>query len=159
MKLERSLHGIKHMEVLPDIVYIVDPSREHIAIKEARKLGIPIVAIVDSNCDPTLIDYVIPGNDDAIRAIRLFSSKVADATEQGNALYVEKLQSEAKEAEAASEGAAGHEEAATGETMGKGLEGEIEIIVKDNENQGKPETEKSDETVNTAEKVNEEENA
>ncbi len=159
MKLERSLHGIKNMENHPDLVYIVDPSREHIAIKEARKLGIPIVAIVDSNCDPTLIDYVIPGNDDAIRAIRLFSSKVADATEQGNALYVEKLQSEAKEAEAATEGAAGHEEAAAGETMGKGLEGEIEIIVKENEVQAKPETEKSDETVNTAEKqLDEEEN-
>ncbi len=131
MKLERSLHGIKNMETLPNLIYIVDPSREHIAIKEARKLGIPIVAIVDTNCDPTLIDYVIPGNDDAIRAIRLFSSKVADAVEQGNALYVEKLQSEKKEEQVMAEGAPSSEKGAGKEAMGRGLEGEIEIIVKE----------------------------
>lgn len=157
MKLERSLHGIKNMEIHPDLVYIVDPSREHIAVKEARKLGIPIVAIVDTNCDPTLIDYVIPGNDDAIRAIRLFSSKVADAVEQGNALYVEKLQSEAKEAEAAAERAPDQAEVAK-ETIGSGLEGEIEIIVKENEAKEEPESEKSDETLDSSEEQPEEEN-
>ncbi len=130
IKLERSLHGIKNMEGLPNLLYIVDPSREYIAVREARKLGIPIVAIVDTNCDPTLIDYVIPGNDDAIRAIRLFSSKIADAVSEGSSLHVEKLQAESKE-EAVPEGATPAEAAAPKETMGKGLEGEIEIIVKE----------------------------
>jgi len=128
MKLERSLHGIKEMNTLPDLLYIVDPSREYIAVQEARKLKIPIVAIVDTNCDPTLIDYVIPGNDDAIRAIRLFTSKVADAVDQGNQIWQEKLSSEARE-EALPEPAAG--KAPKEEQLGKGLEGEIEIIVKD----------------------------
>jgi small subunit ribosomal protein S2 len=88
------------------------------------------VAIVDTNCDPTLIDYVIPGNDDAIRAIRLFSSKIADAVNEGSSLYVEKLQTEVKE-EVTPEGVPVKEEAASKQTMGKGLEGEIEIIVKE----------------------------
>lgn len=130
IKLERSLHGIKNMETLPNILYIVDPSREYIAVREAKTLGIPIVAIVDTNCDPRLIDYVIPGNDDAIRAIRLFSSKIADAVSEGASLYMQKLQEEVKE-EAAEQGAAGTEAAAPRETLGKGLEGEIEIIVKE----------------------------
>jgi small subunit ribosomal protein S2 len=129
MKLERSLHGIKDMNGLPDILYIVDPSREYIAIQEAKKLRIPIVAIVDTNCDPTLIDYVIPGNDDAIRAIRLFTSKIADAVDQGSRLWQEKLATEVKEEAAEEKTAKGR--APKGETMGKGLEGEIEIIVKE----------------------------
>ena len=78
-KLERSLGGIKNMGRLPDIVYIVDPRKEYIAVEEARKMQIPLVAIVDCNCDPTEIDHPIPGNDDAIRAIRLLTSRVADA--------------------------------------------------------------------------------
>jgi small subunit ribosomal protein S2 len=143
MKLERSLHGIKNMEILPNLLYIVDPSREYIAVKEARKLGIPIVAIVDTNCDPTLIDYVIPGNDDAIRAIRLFSSKIADAVNEGSSLYVEKLQTEGKE-EVTPEGGPAKEEAAAKQTMGKGLEGEIEIIVK--EGKGRRRTKPQDES-------------
>lgn len=130
IKLERSLHGIKNMETLPSILYIVDPSREYIAVREAKALGIPIVAIVDTNCDPTLIDYVIPGNDDAIRAIRLFSSKIADAVQEGTSLYMQKLQEEVRE-EAVEQGPAGAEAAAPRETLGKGLEGEIEIIVKE----------------------------
>jgi small subunit ribosomal protein S2 len=139
MKLERSLHGIKNMEILPNLLYIVDPSREYIAVREARKLGIPIVAIVDTNCDPTLIDYVIPGNDDAIRAIRLFSSKIADAVNEGTNLYVEKLQTESKEREeAAAQGTTATEPGAQKETMGKGLEGEIEIIVKEGKTRRKP---------------------
>ena len=74
------------MGKVPDAVFVIDPKREEIAIKEARKLGIPILAIVDTNCDPDLIDMVIPGNDDAIRSIRLFTSKVADAVIEGQQL-------------------------------------------------------------------------
>ncbi len=78
-RLERFLGGIKDMEKLPGAVFVVDPRKERIAVAEARKLGIPVVAIVDTNCDPDEIDYVIPGNDDAIRAVKLISSKIADA--------------------------------------------------------------------------------
>ena len=78
-RLERFLGGIKDMDKLPGAVYVVDPRKEKIAVAEARKLNIPVVAIVDTNCDPDEIDYVIPGNDDAIRAVRLISSKIADA--------------------------------------------------------------------------------
>ena len=130
MKLERSLHGIKDLGGLPDVLYIVDPSREYIAVREAKKLKIPIVAIVDTNCDPTLIDYVIPGNDDAIRAIRLFTSKIADAVDQGSQLWQEKLATEVKEATADDKSQVKQKTAAP-EVMGKGLEHEIEIIVKD----------------------------
>ncbi|MEZ0343434.1 MAG: 30S ribosomal protein S2 [Caldimicrobium sp.] len=90
-KLERNLAGIKNMESLPQAVYIVDPVYEEIAVKEAKKLGIPIVAIVDTNCDPDLIDYIIPGNDDAIRAVKLITSKIADACIEGQEIYREKM--------------------------------------------------------------------
>lgn len=82
-KLERSLGGIKDMLKLPDCLFVIDIKREELAVSEARKLGIPVVAVVDSNCDPTDIDYIIPGNDDAIRAVRLFCSKIADALIEG----------------------------------------------------------------------------
>ncbi|HPY36498.1 MAG TPA: 30S ribosomal protein S2 [Clostridia bacterium] len=82
-KLERNLGGIKEMKKLPGALFIIDPRKEHIAIMEARNLGIPIVAIVDTNCDPDEVDYVIPGNDDAIRAVKLLSSKIADAVLEG----------------------------------------------------------------------------
>ena len=78
-KLERNLGGIKNMEGLPSVLFIVDPRKEHIAIREAQNLGIPIVAIVDTNCDPDEVDYVIPGNDDAIRAVKLIAGKIANA--------------------------------------------------------------------------------
>jgi len=78
-KLEKSIGGIKEMRQVPDILFIVDPKKEHIAVLEARNLGVPIVAIVDTNCDPDEVDYVIPGNDDAIRAVKLIASKMADA--------------------------------------------------------------------------------
>jgi len=94
-KLEKNLAGIKDMETLPQALYIVDPVYEEIAVKEARKLGIPIIAIVDTNCDPDLIDYIIPGNDDAIRAIKLITSKIADACLEGLEIYKEKLAAEA----------------------------------------------------------------
>ena len=80
---EKNLGGIKTMEQLPDAVFIVDPRKEHIAVLEAKKLGIPVIAIVDTNCDPDDADYVIPGNDDAIRAIKLISSVLADAVIEG----------------------------------------------------------------------------
>src|SRR5690625_4149643 len=82
-KLQRYLGGIREMKRLPDAVFIIDPRKERIAVNEARKLGIPIVAIVDTNCDPDEIDYVIPGNDDAIRAVRLLTGKIADAVIEG----------------------------------------------------------------------------
>ncbi|HHU78574.1 MAG TPA: 30S ribosomal protein S2 [Clostridiales bacterium] len=82
-KLEKNLGGIREMKRLPGAVFVVDPRKERIAISEARKLGIPVVAIVDTNCDPDEVDYVIPGNDDAIRAVKLFASKIADAVLEG----------------------------------------------------------------------------
>lgn len=82
-KLERSLGGIKEMVELPDCLFVVDVRKEELAVKEAQKLGIPVVAVVDTNCDPSGIDYVVPGNDDAIRAVRLFCSKIADALLEG----------------------------------------------------------------------------
>jgi small subunit ribosomal protein S2 len=82
-KLQKNLIGIREMDALPDALFVIDPKKEYIAVKEAKKLGIPVVAIVDTNCDPEDIDYVIPGNDDAIRAIRLFTQKIADAVLEG----------------------------------------------------------------------------
>ena len=93
-RLDRTLGGIKELKRVPDAVFVVDPSRELIAVSEARRLSIPVIAIVDTNCDPDLIDHVIPGNDDAIRAIKLFLSKVADAILEGKAAYAEKTASE-----------------------------------------------------------------
>lgn len=103
-KLERNLGGIKNMDELPGAVFVVDPKREKIAVREAKKLGIPVIAIADSNCDPDEIDFIIPGNDDAIRAIRLICSKVADAAIEGHALAEQRLREEdalRKEKEAA----------------------------------------------------------
>ena len=100
-KLENVLGGIRNIKGFPGGLFIVDPKREEIAVKEARKLKIPIVAVVDTNCDPDHIDYIIPGNDDAIRAIRLFASKFADAVIEGKKLFEEHIQAESnKEAPA-----------------------------------------------------------
>ncbi|HEV8571782.1 MAG TPA: 30S ribosomal protein S2 [Actinomycetota bacterium] len=85
-KLERNLGGIQDLERVPEAVYVVDTKKEHIAVTEARKLGIPLIAIVDTNCDPDEVDYVIPGNDDAIRAITLVTTIIADAIEEGRYL-------------------------------------------------------------------------
>ena len=82
-KMVKNLDGIRDMDELPDALFVVDPKKEYIAVSEANKLGIPVIGIVDTNCDPELIDYIIPGNDDAIRAIRLFASRVADAYTEG----------------------------------------------------------------------------
>jgi small subunit ribosomal protein S2 len=89
-KLLQSLGGIKSMRKLPDLLFVIDPSKEEIGVKEANKLGIPVVAVVDTNCDPDLIDYKIPGNDDAIRAIRLFCAAIAEAVIEGRNLYEER---------------------------------------------------------------------
>jgi small subunit ribosomal protein S2 len=87
--LDQNLAGIKDMNGLPDMVFVIDSNKESIAVKEARKLGIPVVAVVDTNCDPDEVDHVIPGNDDALRAIRLFTTKVADAVIEGRQLASE----------------------------------------------------------------------
>jgi small subunit ribosomal protein S2 len=99
--LQANLAGIKNMKRLPDALFIVDSNNEAIAVKEARKLGIPVVAVVDTNCDPTVVDYVIPGNDDALRAIRLFTSKIADSAAEGVNLVGDKAFAAAEEASAA----------------------------------------------------------
>jgi small subunit ribosomal protein S2 len=103
IKLDKNLSGIKNMSGFPGALFIVDPKKERIAVAEAIKLSVPIVAIVDTNCDPDEIDYVIPGNDDAIRAIKLITSKIADAIMEGKATLsksaaeeAEKLQVEGK---------------------------------------------------------------
>ncbi|SEG45720.1 SSU ribosomal protein S2P [Bryocella elongata] len=88
--LSTSLSGIKNMRRLPDAIFVVDSNNEAIAVSEARKLGIPVVAVVDTNCDPTVVDYVIPGNDDALRAIRLFTTKIADAAFEGTQMISDK---------------------------------------------------------------------
>jgi small subunit ribosomal protein S2 len=108
--LEANLAGIKSLNRLPDVLFVIDSNKEAIAVKEARKLGIPVVAVVDTNCDPSEVDYVIPGNDDALRAIRLFASKVADSCTEGAQAANDKRDAElagvAAAAEAAAEAAA-----------------------------------------------------
>jgi small subunit ribosomal protein S2 len=84
--LQANLAGIKELNRLPDSVFVIDSNKEQIAVREARKLGIPVVAVVDTNCDPSEVDYIIPGNDDALRAIRLFASKIADSVVEGSQL-------------------------------------------------------------------------
>ena len=98
-KLEKFLGGIKEMKQLPGALFIVDPRKERIAVAEAKKLGIPIVAIVDTNCDPDEIDYVIPGNDDAIRAVKLISGTIANAIVEGKEGQMGAAEAEAKENE------------------------------------------------------------
>jgi small subunit ribosomal protein S2 len=89
-KLLSSLGGIKGMRKLPDLLFVIDPHKEEIAVREANKLGVPVVAVVDTNCDPDLIDYKIPGNDDAIRAIRLFCAAIAEAVIEGRNAFEER---------------------------------------------------------------------
>ena len=101
-KLDKNLGGIKEMTRIPDVMFVVDPRKEKIAIQEAHILGIPVVAIVDTNCDPEEVDYVIPGNDDAIRAVKLIASKIADAVieaKQGEQQTAEENEEVAADAE------------------------------------------------------------
>ncbi len=92
--LQANLAGIKQMDGLPDALFVIDSNKEQIAVREARKLGIPVVAVVDTNCDPSEVDYVIPGNDDALRAIRLFASKIADSVVEGTQAATDKQAAE-----------------------------------------------------------------
>src|SRR3989441_5526383 len=102
--LEQNLAGIKEMAGLPDALFVVDPDKEKIAVLEGRKLGVPVVAVVDTNCDPDMVDYVIPGNDDALRAIRLFTSRLTDAILEGRQAVIERqLEAEKLAAEKAAE--------------------------------------------------------
>ncbi len=115
-KLEKNLGGIKNMDKLPGAMFVIDPRREKIAVAEANKLGIPVVAVVDTNCDPDPVDYLIPGNDDAIRAIRLFAGKMADACLEGREMHQKLLRTEPDSMEAA----VGKEGDAVGEEVKKG---------------------------------------
>jgi small subunit ribosomal protein S2 len=128
--LQANLAGIKNMSRLPDAVFVIDSNKEQIAVREARKLGIPVVAVVDTNCDPSEVDYVIPGNDDALRAIRLFTSKISESIAEGAQLMTDKQvadmtaateQAQAREAQRAEDAAAAselreHEAAAASDT-------------------------------------------
>jgi small subunit ribosomal protein S2 len=105
-KLEEALGGIKNMDRLPQMAFVIDPCREDIAVKECRKLGIPIVAITDTNCDPDMIDYIIPGNDDAIRAIKLFAAAFAEACIDGSAMSKDSAGKDSADMEEAMAGAA-----------------------------------------------------
>ncbi len=114
--LQANLAGIKNLERLPDLIFVIDSNKEQIAVREARKLGIPVVAVVDTNCDPSEVDYVIPGNDDALRAIRLFASKVADSVIEGAQAATDKQVAEvaaAREAAEAAEAAGAEGQAAS----------------------------------------------
>jgi small subunit ribosomal protein S2 len=99
--LQANLAGIKEMSRLPDAIFVIDSNKEQIAVREARKLGIPVVAVVDTNCDPSEVDYVIPGNDDALRAIRLFTSKISESIAEGVQLVGDKEMAELRAAAAA----------------------------------------------------------
>ncbi|MFQ5849264.1 MAG: 30S ribosomal protein S2 [Candidatus Binatia bacterium] len=117
-KLERSMGGIKGIKKLPDAIFVIDPRQEEIAVREARRLGIPVVAVIDTDCDPDMVDYKVPGNDDAIRAIRLFCAAVADAVVEGKALY-EQSAATAEKAEAAdAAGVGGETDAAQSPAVG-----------------------------------------
>lgn len=110
VKLDRNIGGIKDMRVLPDVLFVIDPRKEEIAVGEARKLNIPVVALTDTNCDPDGIDCVIPGNDDAIRAIKLISSQIAGAVLEGKARRGEEEDASVEELEAAMKTEAAPEE-------------------------------------------------
>lgn len=121
-KLEKILNGIKTMPEPPSVIFVIDPRKEEIAVHEANKLGIKVVAVVDTNCDPDNIDYVIPGNDDAIRAIRLMASKIADAVIEGRQAIVKEAGEAAEAAKAADEAPV----AATAEPAVDDADGDIE---------------------------------
>jgi small subunit ribosomal protein S2 len=118
-KLLSSLGGIKGLRKLPDALFVIDPKKEEIAVKEANKLSIPVVAVVDTNCDPDLIDYKVPGNDDAIRAIRLFCSAIAEAVVEGRNIFEERQRGAGQEPDALNgRTASGDEESQEAEMAG-----------------------------------------
>ncbi len=133
MKLDNNLGGIRTMNSLPGAIFVVDPKNEAIAVREGQRLNIPIVAIVDTNCDPDEIDYLIPGNDDAIRSIRLLTERIADACLEGRSRYEEKVQAEAdKGIEEKSEIAAASVDLKPGErkVISDGTEGPVVEIIR-----------------------------
>ena len=141
--LDQNLAGIKEMPGLPDALFVIDSSKEEIAVLEARKLGIPVVAVVDTNCDPDLVDNIIPGNDDALRAIRLFASRIADAVLDGQKAALEKqLEAEKIAAEKAAEELEAEREraalAAEGTLAEKGMAEGSEMRVEDFEDHFSP---------------------
>jgi small subunit ribosomal protein S2 len=117
-KLLSSLGGIKGLRKLPDALFVIDPKKEEIAVKEANKLSIPVVAVVDTNCDPDLIDYKVPGNDDAIRAIRLFCSAIAEAVVEGRNILEERQRGAGQEPEEANGRASSGDESQDAEVAG-----------------------------------------
>jgi len=119
-RLEKFFGGIKRMDRTPDMVFIIDPKKEKIAVHESNRAGIPIIAIVDTNCDPDPIDFVIPGNDDAIRAIKLFAERIADSVLEGKHVYQEKLIGQEKAEAEAEEEKENAKEKAKGKGKGKG---------------------------------------
>ena len=122
--LNKNLSGIKSMTRLPDVIFIIDVKKEEIAVAEANRLGIPIVAVVDTNCSPEGIDYVIPGNDDALRAVRLFASRISDAIAEGNQIATEGGVAAEAEAAAETEGKTPEVAADAGETSNEGAQPE-----------------------------------
>jgi small subunit ribosomal protein S2 len=144
LKLDNNLGGIRTMNSLPGAIFVVDPKNEAIAVREGRRLNIPIVAIVDTNCDPDEVDYIIPGNDDAIRAIRLITARIADACVAGKARYEEKMQADAdKEVEEESEIVAASAELKPGErrVISDGTEGPVVEIIRKTESEQEAELE------------------
>jgi small subunit ribosomal protein S2 len=125
--LQANLAGIKNMNRLPDAIFVIDSNKEQIAVREARKLGIPVVAVVDTNCDPSEVDYVIPGNDDALRAIRLFASKIADSVVEGSQVATDKQTADL----AAMAGAAREAEAPAAEAAPEAGDGVTEAAAED----------------------------
>ncbi len=128
-KLERNVGGIKNMKGIPDVVFVVDPNKESIAVGEANKLGVPVVALTDTNCDPDGIDYVIPGNDDAIRAIKLIVGLVADSVLEGKAKRGEESEAGIDELEAAMTGDQAKDEVETTEVPSDQVEKKSEEVV------------------------------
>ena len=151
VKLDSTLGGIREMTKLPGAIFVVDPKNEAIAVREGRRLNIPIVAIVDTNCDPDDIDYLIPGNDDAIRAIRLITSKIAEACIEGRELYKERQQAKAdKDVEEEIEIEAASADLKPGErkVISDGTDGPVVEIIRKG---AKPETENESEAAVEAE--------
>ncbi len=107
--LLQNLAGLENMSALPDVMFVIDSNAEDIAVREARRMGIPVVAIVDTNCDPSMVDWIVPGNDDALRAIRLFASKISDAIVEGRQHFEQSQMSGQKAGEGAEPGQEGPE--------------------------------------------------
>lgn len=142
-KLDSNLGGIREMDKLPGVIFIIDPKKEAIAVREGLRLGIPVVAVVDTNCDPELIDYVIPGNDDAIRSIRLITSRIADACLEGAQRLAEKAQADAdKKVAEEAEKEAGPKER---KVVANGSEGPVVEVIR--KAAAAPEAEKTDDAV------------